>query len=86
VSDGAAQPVGTRADSHRLCGIITQTAKSRSAASENIANVMLKEEQKNHLPYVLPMESDNETYTFEGRDGRQEKDKIVCRHSLAEYD
>jgi hypothetical protein len=64
----------------RLCGMITQTAKSRTAANQNIANVMVKEEQKNYLPYVLPPEPDHETYTFEGADGDLRLAKFLTRN------
>jgi len=63
VSDGTARS-GTRADSLRL----RTNRKVSICNDENIANAMLKEEQKNHLPYVLPKEPNNETYTLKGRD------------------
>jgi hypothetical protein len=47
----------------RLCGMITQTAKSRSAANQNMANVMVQDEQMNYLPYVLPSNLDHECFT-----------------------
>jgi hypothetical protein len=47
----------------RLCGMITQTAKSRSAANQNIANSMVQDEQMNYLPYVLPTNPDHACFT-----------------------
>jgi hypothetical protein len=49
----------------RLCGMITQTAKSKVAANQNMANVMVQDEQINHLPYVLPLIPDHELFTTE---------------------
>jgi hypothetical protein len=47
----------------RLCGMITQTAKSRSAANQNIANSMVQDEQMNYLAYVLPTNPDDACFT-----------------------
>jgi hypothetical protein len=53
----------------RLCGMITQTAKSRSAANQNMANVMIQDEQMNYLSYVLPTDPNDACFTA-GNEGQ----------------
>jgi hypothetical protein len=53
----------------RLCGMITQTAKSKVAANENMANAMIQDEQINHLPFVLPSVPEHALFTTE-QDGQ----------------
>lgn len=42
--------------------MLTHTAKSHSSANANIANVMVQEERRNCLQYVLPVETSHEIY------------------------
>jgi hypothetical protein len=61
----------------RVCGMVANTAKSRSAANQNMANNMVQEEQAHHLRYVLPTDPHNTVYTHEaGQD-------IVATQELA---
>ena len=62
----------------RLCGMITQTAKSRSSANENMSNVMVKEEQRNHLPFVLPLAANDHVY--DGDDGQLRLADMLTKH------
>lgn len=58
--------------------MITRTAKSRTAANENMMNILLKEEQKNHLPYVLPLEPEDDVY--DGDEGEIKLANLLTQH------
>jgi len=58
--------------------MITRTAKSRTAANENMINALLKEEQKNHLPYVLPLEPEDDVY--DGDEGEIKLANFLTQH------
>jgi hypothetical protein len=47
----------------RFCGMVTQASKSRSAVNENMENPMVRDENINHLPYVVQDTSYHELYT-----------------------
>jgi hypothetical protein len=67
----------------RLCIMITQTAKSRSAANQNMANVMVQDEQMNYLPYVLPTYPNYECFTTDNDGQVNLADLLIndCRSS-----
>ena len=46
--------------------MVVRTAKSRSAANQNMAKVMIRNEQKKHLPYVLPLNPHDDIYAYDG--------------------
>jgi hypothetical protein len=45
--------------------MVANTAKSRSAANQNMANQMIQQEQAHHLRYVLPTDPFDTIYTHE---------------------
>ena len=46
--------------------MVVHTAKSRSAANQNMAQVVIRNEQKKHLLYVLPLNPHHDIYTYDG--------------------
>lgn len=54
----------------RVCGMIAASAKSRVFANRNMAITMVLNEQRNHLPYIVPQISNVDTDgEFEDSDG-----------------
>jgi hypothetical protein len=47
----------------RVCGMVANTAKSRSSANQNMANRLIHLEQAHHLRYVLPTDPLHQVYT-----------------------
>ena len=45
--------------------MVVCTAKSRSAVNQNMAKIMIWNEQK-HLPYVLPLDPHDDAYAYDG--------------------
>jgi hypothetical protein len=68
---------------HRVCGMVANTAKSRSAANQNMANRLVQLEQAHHLRYVLPTDPFHEAYTADGQ-GEQLRDDSSPTHSLVQ--
>ena len=46
--------------------MVVHTAKFRSAANQNMAKVMIRNEQKKYLPYVLPLNPHDDIYAYDG--------------------
>ena len=46
--------------------MVVHIAKFRSAVNQNMAKVMIRNEQKKYLPYVLPLDPHNDAYAYDG--------------------
>jgi hypothetical protein len=61
--------------------MVTQASKSRSAVNENMENPMVRDENINHLPYVVQDTSYHELYTADP-DNQQHDADVVHRLTL----
>jgi hypothetical protein len=61
--------------------MVTQASKSRSAVNENMENPMVRDENINHLPYVVQDTSYHELYTADA-DNQQHDADVVHRLTL----
>jgi hypothetical protein len=69
----------------RLCGMITQTAKSRSAANQNMANSMVQDEQMNYLSYVLPTDPNDACFTTNDDGQVNIADLLIGDHAARQH-
>jgi hypothetical protein len=60
----------------RFCGMVTQGSKARSAVNENMENLMVRDENINHRPYVVQDTSDHELYTADPDNQQHDADVV----------
>lgn len=63
----------------RVCGMIAASAKSRVCANRNMGLTMLLNEQRNHIPYVLPQNIFNMAAEAEDADGALLLHRLVAK-------